>query len=342
MGGAGVGAVGGAASGAGGGGGAGAASSTSGAGSGGAIVLLAQVQFMAMSAQSNVELPEAYTTFSSNFAWANLQFPEHVFGRWDPLDQANSSDYDNAAGEVSDGGEEGSGEGAASRDATSRRRHRRRRLEWRRQLQAGGEAGAAAAGSSAASEECFAVTLANDVPSNVTALNASLAPGVAAENATRETTRDGTTAYLAALHTSAERLFLSNLLVLSCVFTGLVAFHLTLLWILRKRAQRDGKKWTAPVALAFPSWELALLVVAFQGITQSCVIVLRVSECSIGYQAAALFAFVTIPGAFLFFSAIFVVRMIKVKQVIRYQKLSLAAKHEAKSNLRDACCRRAR
>ena len=66
------------------------------------------------------------------------------------------------------------------------------------------------------------MTLANDVPSNVTALNASLAPGVAAENATRETTRDGTTAYLAALHTSAERLFLSNLLVLSCVFTGLV------------------------------------------------------------------------------------------------------------------------
>ena len=45
------------------------------------------------------------------------------------------------------------------------------------------------------------MTLANDVPSNVTALNASLAPGVAAENATRETTRDGTTAYLAALHT---------------------------------------------------------------------------------------------------------------------------------------------
>ena len=105
-----------------------------------AIVLLAQVQFMAMSAQSNVELPEAYTTFSSNFAWANLQFPEHVFGRWDPLTRRTP------------------------RLRQCRRRGQRmgaRRVEMprpspaaRMASAAAGRRPAAAAGSSAASEEC--------------------------------------------------------------------------------------------------------------------------------------------------------------------------------------------
>ena len=44
-----------------------------------------------------------------------------------------------------------------------------------------------------------------------------------------------------------------------------VALHLGAIWALRRRALRQGRKWHgAPAALAFPSWEIVLLLVGFQ------------------------------------------------------------------------------
>ena len=84
-------------------------------------------------------------------------------------------------------------------------------------------------------------------------------------NATREIVRDGTSAYLASLHTSAERFFLNNLLVLGGAMLLVVALHLAAIWALRRRTLRQGHKWHgAPAALAFPSWEIVLLLVGFQ------------------------------------------------------------------------------
>jgi len=57
----------------------GAAGGASGAGMGGAIALLGQVQFTALSSQSNAPLPETFSAFNGGFAWANLQFDYSMF-----------------------------------------------------------------------------------------------------------------------------------------------------------------------------------------------------------------------------------------------------------------------
>ena len=62
--------------------GGGAGASASGAGSGGAIMLLGQVQSMALTSQFNVDMPEAYSSFTGGFGWANLQL--EILGRWEP------------------------------------------------------------------------------------------------------------------------------------------------------------------------------------------------------------------------------------------------------------------
>ena len=75
----------------------------------------------------------------------------------------------------------------------------------------------------------------------------------------------GTTSYLASLNTSAERFFLDNLLALSLAMGGVLLLHLLVIHLLKRRTLRKGDKWKgAPAALAFPAWEIVLVLVDFQ------------------------------------------------------------------------------
>ena len=60
-------------------------------------MLLGQVQFIAITSQYNVDLPSACMTFSSGFAWANLQIPsllDPLFANADEtIDSYNLTDY---------------------------------------------------------------------------------------------------------------------------------------------------------------------------------------------------------------------------------------------------------
>ena len=135
--------------------GGGAGASASGAGSGGAIMLLGQVQSMALTSQFNVDMPEAYSSFTGGFGWANLQL--EILGRWEPAVPSHNAT-------------------ANATTSTGRRpEDERARSE---------ECGTSEGGGNAAT---------------------------AARNATKEIGRDGTSAYLGSLHTSAERFFLNNL-----------------------------------------------------------------------------------------------------------------------------------
>ena len=271
------------------------ASSTSGAGSGGAVVLLGQVQAMAITAQYNVDLPEAYTSFSTGFAWANLQLD--VFGKWEPADELDAS------------------VGVVGTNETRRAMRRARRRARRRRMSE----------ESAGSEECIELSLGGDDDAAANLTNSSDA----------ETTRDGTTSYLASLGTSAERFFLNNLVALSALMVALVLLHLLVLWLLKKRTLRKGKKWNgAPVALAFPAWELTFLVVAYQGVCQSCFITMRTSGCSMSYFTIALLVLLCVPTAFLVWTIWFVWRQIKQREVIRYEKFGEEGKVDATRALR--------
>ena len=77
-------------------------------------------------------------------------------------------------------------------------------------------------------------------------------------NATREISRDGTSAYLASLHTSAERFFLNNLLVLGGAMLLVVALHLAAIRALRRRTRRQGHKWHGAPAALIPTRTRAL------------------------------------------------------------------------------------
>jgi len=47
---------------------------------------------------------------------------------------------------------------------------------------------------------------------------------------------------------------------------GVVMLHLLVIWCLKRRTLRKGEKWHgAPAALAFPAWEIVLVLVGFQG-----------------------------------------------------------------------------
>ena len=113
---------------------------------------------MALTSQFNVDLPEAYSSFTGGFGWANLQLD--LLGRWEPPVPAHN----------------------ATANATSSTGRRRRRLED--EMARSEECGSSEGGGYAAT---------------------------AAGNATKEMGRDGTSAYLGSLQTSAERFFLNNL-----------------------------------------------------------------------------------------------------------------------------------
>ena len=125
-------------------------------------MLLGQVQSIALTSQFNVDMPEAYTSFTTGFGWANLQLD--LLGRWDPVGAPLPPPHN----------------ATANASATGRRR---RRL----------------ADESARSEECAS---SSEAGGNT---------ATAARNATKEIGRDGTSAYLGGLHTSAERFFLNNM-----------------------------------------------------------------------------------------------------------------------------------
>ena len=177
---------------------------------------------------------------------------------------------------------------------------------------------------SAGSEECLEISFgSDDAAANGT--NSSAA----------DTTRDGTMSYLASIKTSAERFFLNNILALCGLMFALVLLHLLALWALKKRTLAKGKKWRgAPVALAFPAWELTMMVVAYQGVCQSCFVVMRTSGCSISYFTIALMVLLCIPTAFLVWTIWFVWRQIRQREVIRYEKFGEEGKVEATKALK--------
>ena len=64
-------------------------------------MLLGQVQSIALTSQFNVDMPEAYSSFTSEFGWANLQL--NLLGSWDPPEQSPASSRNSTQANATDG-----------------------------------------------------------------------------------------------------------------------------------------------------------------------------------------------------------------------------------------------
>ena len=79
---------------------------------------------------------------------------------------------------------------------------------------------------------------------------------------------------------------------LSGAMVGVVVLHLLVIWYLKQRTLRKGQKWHgAPAALAFPAWEIVLVLVGFQGVCQSCFITMRSTNCDGGKWCATCYPY---------------------------------------------------
>jgi len=116
---------------------------------------------------------------------------------------------------------------------------------------------------------------------------------------------DGSLSYLSNMQSSAEGFFLNNVVALVLLFLALVLFHLAIIQYVKRKALKKGRPWNGPPnAIAFPCWEVSVLMVCYQSICQSCVVVMRISKCP-GYFWGALFVLTTFAGGFLCWAAHF-------------------------------------